>query len=86
MAMHIFDRVHISSLNDVHSDMNRTMYLVFNRMCFCYVRWRRYFRAKQMTESILNYNSTGRLILADYQKRKTQLEELPENEPTRPEE
>lgn len=50
LAMDIFDRVLVRSLNDVTSDMNRTMYFVFNKMCFCYVRWRRHFRAQMLKE------------------------------------
>jgi len=43
-AMQVFEAVLVHALNDLHSDMNRTMYRVFNRMVFCYVRWRRHFR------------------------------------------
>lgn len=45
-AMEILDKVLLKDVNEVTSDMNRTMYLIFNRMCFCYVRWRRHFMNK----------------------------------------
>merc|ERR1719160_2190434 len=52
-ALETLDNVLMKDVNEITSDMNRTMYLIFNRMCFCYVRWRRHYmnRAQPIDEN-----------------------------------
>ena len=53
-ALETLDNVLMKDVNEITSDMNRTMYLVFNRMCFCYVRWRRHYMNRAQPHDEIN--------------------------------